>query len=61
MPQKWPEQLRARQVLEYLERYAAEYGVADAVQTSTKVTAVEPSGDQWSTLPTGTAHWCTTR
>ncbi|RFU21951.1 flavin-containing monooxygenase [Geodermatophilus marinus] len=48
VPREWPAYLRARQVLEYLERYAAEFGVADALQTSTEVTSVEPAGSRWS-------------
>jgi dimethylaniline monooxygenase (N-oxide forming) len=48
VPRGWPAYLRASQVLEYLERYAAEFGVADAVQTRTEVTAVEPAGPRWA-------------
>ncbi|HLU57207.1 MAG TPA: NAD(P)-binding domain-containing protein [Pseudonocardia sp.] len=48
VPREWPAYLRASQVLEYLERYAAEFGVADLVQTSTEVTAVERVGDRWA-------------
>ncbi|TYP82781.1 cation diffusion facilitator CzcD-associated flavoprotein CzcO [Blastococcus xanthinilyticus] len=43
-----PAYLRAGHVLEYLESYAAEFGVADRVQTSTEVTSVEPVGSRWS-------------
>jgi cation diffusion facilitator CzcD-associated flavoprotein CzcO len=48
VPRDWPAYLRARQVLEYLESYAAEFGIADTVQTSTEVTSVEQVGDRWS-------------
>jgi cation diffusion facilitator CzcD-associated flavoprotein CzcO len=47
VPRGWPAYMRARQVLEYLQRYAAEFGVADRVQTATEVTAVEQVGDRW--------------
>jgi dimethylaniline monooxygenase (N-oxide forming) len=47
VPPGRPAYLRAAHVLEYLEGYAAEFGVADAVQTSTEVTAVERGG-RWS-------------
>ncbi|MGY1883914.1 flavin-containing monooxygenase [Blastococcus sp. SYSU DS0753] len=48
VPHEWPAYLRASQVLEYLERYAAAFGIADAVQTSTEVTSIERSGGRWS-------------
>jgi len=48
VPGNWPAYLRASQVLAYLEGYAAEFGIADACQTSTEVTAVEPSGGRWT-------------
>ncbi|MGY2065344.1 flavin-containing monooxygenase [Blastococcus sp. SYSU DS0619] len=48
VPRDRPAYLRARHVLEYLESYAAEFGVADAVQTRTEVTAVEQLGSRWS-------------
>ncbi|MHA6626472.1 flavin-containing monooxygenase [Pseudonocardia sichuanensis] len=48
VPRGWPAYLRASQVLEYLERYAAEFGVADRVQTSTEVTTVAQMGDRWA-------------
>lgn len=48
VPGGWPAYLRARQVLEYLERYAAEFDVAGRVRTSTEVTGVEQVGDRWT-------------
>jgi len=48
VPGDWPAYLRASQVLEYLEGYAAEFGIADACQTSTEVTAVEPASGRWA-------------
>ena len=47
VPPDRPAYLRAGHVLEYLESYAAEFGVADAVQTSTEVTSVEQQGSRW--------------
>ncbi|MCZ2857732.1 flavin-containing monooxygenase [Blastococcus sp. VKM Ac-2987] len=48
VPPGRPAYLRARHVLEYLESYAAEFGVADAVQTSTEVLSVQRLGSRWS-------------
>ena len=47
VPRGRPAYMGAGQVLDYLERYAAEFGVAGRVQTSTEVTAVEQVGDRW--------------
>ena len=48
VPRGWPDYLGADRVLAYLTSYAAHFGVADAVTTSTEVTAVRRAGDRWA-------------
>jgi cation diffusion facilitator CzcD-associated flavoprotein CzcO len=56
MPSHFPEWPTGAQVQEYLEAYAAEFGVTAHLRLGTTVEAAEPDGDRWAvtTRATGT-------
>ncbi len=56
MPDDYPDYPHHREILAYLNGFATRYGLTDAIQFGTEVTAVEPVGDHWRvTRADGTA------